>query len=146
MNIRNYVFFCNVLVGRTGMVSNTDKRTDLWSRDFLAVYMVANIQNIQRYNSIYEYIFFIFFAPEPQLCISGPAWYGVQLAVNVSFLFEVANIFQPHVVEVVVLVAEAFLSGTAHRSLKTFSIFFQKNVTPKIQIKVVQINSPVGYF
>ena len=75
-------------------------------------------------------IFFLsFFAPKPHLCISGPAWNGVQLAVNVSFLFEVANIFQPHVVEVVVLVAEAFLSGTAHRSVKTFSIFFKNSHT-----------------
>ena len=71
----------------------------------------------------------LFFAPESQLCISGPAWYGVQLAVNVSFLFEVANIFQPHVVEVVVLVAEAFLYGTEHRSVKTVSIFFKNCYT-----------------
>ena len=75
------------------------------------------------------FFFHFFFAPEPQLCISGPAWYGVQLAVNVSFLFEVANIFQPHVVEVVVLVAEAFLSGTAHRSVKTFPIFLKNSHT-----------------
>ena len=33
----------------------------------------------------------------------GLGRYGVQLAVGVSFLFEVANIFQPHVVEVVVV-------------------------------------------
>ena len=39
--------------------------------------------------------------PPSHMC--GLGRYGVQLAVGVSFLFEVANIFQPHVVEVVVV-------------------------------------------
>ena len=36
----------------------------------------------------------LFFASKLWLCISGPSLYGVQLAVYVSFLFEVANILK----------------------------------------------------
>ena len=145
MNIRNYVSF---FASKLWLCISGPSLYGVQ----LAVYVsfLFEVANILKYPKIYiiQYmnIFFLsFFAPKPQLCISGLGWYGVQLAVYVSFLFEVANIFQPHVVEVVVLVAEAFLSGTAHRSVKIF-LSFSKTVTPKIQIKVVQTNSQSRLF